>query len=69
VVYQVRHWICNNIKKEVESGTKIWADFMIFSGEFNKIMKSQGFKKKDIDNMEPGEYIYFAQKWTESKKE
>ena len=69
MVYQVRHWICNNIKKEVKSGTKIWADFMIFSGDFNQIMKSQGFKKRDIDNMEPGEYIYFAQKWMESKKE
>ena len=69
MVRQVRHWICNNIKKEVKSGTQVWAAFMIFSGDFNQIMTSQGFKKKDIDNMEPTEYIYFAQEWMESGKE
>lgn len=67
MVHQVRHWVCNNIKKRVKSGTQVWADFIIFSGDFEEIMKSEGFKKKDIENMEPGEYISYVRKWMEGR--
>jgi hypothetical protein len=67
MVHHVRHWICNNIKKEVESGTKVWRAFIVFSGDFKEDMKVKGFKKKDIDKMEPGEYIHRIQKWMKGK--
>ncbi len=67
MVHQLRHWVCNNIKRQVKSGTQVWGDFIIFSGYFNQIMKSQGFKKKDIDDMEPAEYIWYVKQWTQGK--
>jgi hypothetical protein len=63
MVHQVRHWVCNNIERQVRSGTQVWADFMVFSGRFREVLKSEGFRKKDIDNMESGEYIWFVQQW------
>lgn len=67
LVHQVRHWICNNITKKVKSGTELWATYIIFSGDFKKIMKAEGFKKRDIENMEPGEYIYFIKRWVQGR--
>lgn len=69
MIHQVRHWVCNNIKRQVKSGTQVWADFIIFSGDFKQILKSEGFRKRDIENMEPGEYIWYVQQWMEGKYE
>lgn len=63
LVDNIRFWIREDLKKEIKNASIIWSEYLIFSGDFKKIMKDEGFKKKDINNMGSVEYIDYVKKW------
>jgi len=67
LVRQVRHWTCNNLRRKVRSASSIWEDFLIFSGDFKEAAKTEGFRKRDLNEMEAAEYIRFVNKWVKEK--
>ena len=63
LVHQLRHWIRNTLKRKVKSGTVIWRQFVIFMGDYKRILEEEGYRKRDIDNMEVTEFIDFIKVW------
>ncbi len=65
IIRQIRNWIRVTIGKVVESGTEIFLKYLKFDAAFQTSMELANFKKKDIDGMNPKEYIDFVKNWVE----
>lgn len=59
----VRNWIFENVRKDIQSGTKIWQRYNEFLYSFEISAKSMNFTKKDIDEMPVTELIHFLKSW------
>ena len=67
LVDQIRFWIRNDLKKDVKSASVLWSEYLIFSGDLNQIMKGEGFKQREINNMGSVEYIDRIKFWLKDR--
>jgi hypothetical protein len=68
VVRGLRNWIRNTLNKtDVLSADNIWLEYLVFSGEFKKLMKEENFSRKEQNRMEPKEYIHYINKWKKER--
>ena len=63
LVRKLRHWIRDTLHVNVASASEIWRNYILFFGDFIQTLKDLGFKKKDIDEMGPNEYMDFIYDW------
>jgi hypothetical protein len=66
LVHQVRTWI-RGIKKDVKSGSQLWNLYNEFWEHFDAVTKTEGFNKKDINKMQPPEFIDYIKAWIQGQ--
>ncbi len=58
-VRRLRHWLLENVRHDLPSGTQIWEAYNIFNASLGKELKIRGFQQKDLEDMPMSEFINF----------
>lgn len=68
LIRQFREWVRNDLGIKCKSGSQLCDAYKVFYGDFKQIMKEEGFKQRDIDNMSPNEFIHYIKQWMKGRK-
>lgn len=64
VVRAARDWFTETVGlKDLASGTLVWWSFSVFTKDFYKKRKADGFTAKDLNMMPIREYVRFIKRW------
>ena len=68
VVRGLRNWIRNTLNRiDVPSSDNTWLEYLVFSGDFKRIMKENNYSRKEQNRMEPKEYIHYIKMWKKER--
>lgn len=67
LVIQVRSWFSSVLKKNIISGSRIWSRYNEFVFDLEKLLRNEGFLKRERDQLPKSNIIRYMKAWLKGK--
>lgn len=67
LIIQVRNWFSSVLRKNIISAGNIWSNYNEFLFDFKKVLKQEGFLKREVEQLPKSNLIRYMKDWLKGK--